>query len=366
MSGVTAASEPEPRPRERTALKWVTLALATGAAVTLAPLWAPLVLAAWFAHLVEPLVQRFQRRVGGRRRIAAWVVIALVFAILVPLLGMLASLALAGAGLIQTITESPEGQSALETLVSREVNGPDDVMQLLDRQHLLGAARQYGGVAWSTLVRLLGTVTAAVVGLFVFIYGSYALLIDGKRAWAWFERHSPIVPAHARRLAAAFHETGRGLVIGTGLTALAQGVLATVTYLLLGVPRGLVLGGLTFFAAFIPSFGTALVWVPVAIGLALTGDVARALILVVVGVFVIGLVDNILRPVLARWGKLDLPVFLLIIAIFGGFAVFDAWGLVLGPLLVRLAVEVLAIAREQGLVGGAPDRDPGAAGEQGG
>jgi predicted PurR-regulated permease PerM len=106
----------------------------------------------------------------------------------------------------------------------------------------------------------------------------------------------------------------------------------------------LVLGLLTCIASLIPSVGTALVWVPIAVGLALAGKTVSAAVLAAVGVFVIGTVDNVLRPVFARFGKLDLSSFALLVSIFGGLAIFGTGGLILGPLFVRLAKEALMIA----------------------
>ncbi|MEO8877725.1 MAG: AI-2E family transporter, partial [Polyangiaceae bacterium] len=142
-------------------------------------------------------------------------------------------------------------------------------------------------------------------------------------------------------------ETGRGLLVGVGLTGLVQGVIATVAYFALGVPRALVLGLLTCLASVIPSVGTALVWVPIAIGLGLSGRTGSAAILVGIGVLVIGTIDNVLRPVFSRFGKLELPSFVLLVSIFGGLALFGTWGFLLGPLLVRLAKEALIISREE-------------------
>lgn len=116
----------------------------------------------------------------------------------------------------------------------------------------------------------------------------------------------------------------------------------------LGVPRALVLGALTFVASIVPAVGTSVVWLPVAVGLGLKGDYARATILLLVGALGISSVDNLTRPLFQRWGgRLDLPAVLLLFAAFGGLRAFGPAGLALGPLSLRMAREVLAIAREQ-------------------
>ncbi|MGZ5970726.1 MAG: AI-2E family transporter, partial [Polyangiales bacterium] len=99
-------------------------------------------------------------------------------------------------------------------------------------------------------------------------------------------------------------------------------------------------------AALIPSVGTGLVWVPVAIGLALSGRTTAAIAMGAIGVLVIGTVDNIVRPSFSRYGQLRLPTFLILVAILGGFAIFGPWGLILGPLSIRMAMEALSLLRE--------------------
>jgi predicted PurR-regulated permease PerM len=210
----------------------------------------------------------------------------------------------------------------------------------------------------------VATISAEVfIALFVFYAAFYAALVSGSRSHVWLLRHSPIGPRPLTRFVRAFHEAGRGLLVGTGLTALVQGALATVAYFALGVPRALVLGLFTMLASLIPSVGTALIWVPVAAGLALTGNVVKAIILAAIGVGVIGLSDNILRPVLAHTAHLEMNATVVLIAMLGGLSAFGAFGLFLGPLLVRLAMEALAIAREADVfdrrLAGVPPPPPG-------
>ena len=136
-----------------------------------------------------------------------------------------------------------------------------------------------------------------------------------------------------------------GILIGVGLTNASQALLAIIVYLSLGVPRAVVLGLLTGIAGFVPITGTALIWAPVAAGLYFTDHPAKAIVMVAFGV-VISTMDNVLRPIFARYGKLDLPVYLLFLSVFGGLAVWGVFGAVLGPLVLRMAIEALALVRE--------------------
>jgi predicted PurR-regulated permease PerM len=161
-----------------------------------------------------------------------------------------------------------------------------------------------------------------------------------------------------RRLHDAFFETGRGLFIGIGGSGLLQAIIATIAYLALSVPHPLQLGMLTFCASIVPGIGTAIVWAPIAVGLAVTGHVPSAIVLAAVGLGVIGTVDNLARPILARRGHLQLPAYVVIVSMFAGIQVIGAWGLFIGPLVVRFAKAALE-SKQPGttssdLPGGAP------------
>jgi predicted PurR-regulated permease PerM len=119
-----------------------------------------------------------------------------------------------------------------------------------------------------------------------------------------------------------------------------------IAYVALGVPQGWVLGPMTGIASVIPLLGSAMIWAPVAVGLLLSEHPVKAAILVVVGVGLIGTIDNLLRPVFARMGALQMPMLLLFVSAFGGLIVLGAWGAIMGPLVVRLTIEALAMIKK--------------------
>lgn len=322
----------------------VLVLLAAAAAATLAPFGPWLILALWFGGLARPLHRRWLRRLGGRHRAAAVLTTLLFLVVLTPPAILAVSLVRDGVDLGHRVLKSGSSRQALEAIVAPDGAG-GGASQLWDAKRILGMVQEHGSQAWDLVTTAAGAASSLAVGLFIFFWGSYAVLADGSEAYDWFEDHLPVQPAHFARLAAAFRETGRGLLVSVGLTGLAQTVVATLAYAVLGVPRALVLGLFTLLASVIPSVGCALVWVPVAAALALTGQPGKGIILAVVGVGVVSTIDNVLRPVFAGYGNLKLPSFVLLVAMFGGLAVFGGWGLLLGPLLVRLAKEGLEIAR---------------------
>src|SRR5262249_37907949 len=161
--------------------------------------------------------------------------------------------------------------------------------------------------------------------LLILVTGMYGVLVSGRGWYAWLEKHAPIAPANLARYGAAFIETGRGLWFGIVGAGMLQSLVATIAYLVLGVPSALALGLLTLLFSVIPAIGTALVWVPVAAGLAITGRTGAAIALGIIGVTLIGTVDNIARPFLTRRGQLQLPTWIVLIAMFGGVELIGGW-----------------------------------------
>jgi len=333
-----------PAARENSALRWLVGGLTLAASATLVPFWAPLILAAWGAIIAWPLQHRLSKALRRPQLTAAVLTALLVLVILLPV--AIATLSLSGSAIAlgQRLTESKSGAEALKTLSSGDATGLN--LKQLDPQHVLDLIRRHGATALGAARTIFGAVSVALIGLVVFVAGFYTFLTQGKQARDWLLERSPLSHAHFHRLANVFAEVGRGLVVGVGLTALSQGAVATVGYLVTGVPQALVLGLVTVFASLIPSVGAALVWAPVCAGLALTGRPGAALAMLVIGLFV-SVVDNLLRPFFARYAELRMHSLVLFVAMLGGIVLLGTWGLLLGPLLVRCASEGLSMLREQ-------------------
>ena len=330
--------------RQVSALRWLVAGLTVVAAAVLVPFWAPLVLAAWGAIIASPLQQRLTRSLRRPRLAAALLTALLVFVLLLPI--AVATLSLSGSAIAlgQRLTESKSGAEALKTLSSGDATGFD--LKQLDPEHVLNLLRQHGATALGAMRKIFGAASVALIGLVVFVAGFYTFLTEGKQAHAWLLERAPLSHAHFHRLANVFAEVGRGLLVGVGLTALSQGAVATIGYLVTGVPQAFVLGLVTMFASLVPSVGAALVWIPVTTALALSGRPGAALAMLLIGLFV-SVVDNLLRPLFARYAELRMHSLVLFIAMLGGIVLFGTWGLLLGPLLVRWAGEGLSMLREQ-------------------
>jgi predicted PurR-regulated permease PerM len=308
------------------------------------PFWMPLVLAAWTAMIARPLHLTLSKRIRRRRGSAALVTVLLVVTFLTPFLIATLSLTSAAVELGQHLLETRDGAAALRALASSDRATALDFSHL-NLQQLAGLARQHGASALAMANTLFGAATVVAIGVVVFVSAFYTFLLEGPRLHEWLLVHSPLERGQFHRLSSVFDEVGRGLLVGVGLTALLQGAAATIGYLALGVPQPLVLGLVTVFASLIPSVGSGLVWGPVAAGLFISGRPGAALAMLVMGC-IVSLVDNVMHPLLAKYGQLRMHGLLLFMAMLGGIAAFGAGGLIIGPLCVRFAIEGLAMLRE--------------------
>jgi len=329
---------PWTRDPKRIAFFVVAAVLLYGTYEVFRPFAASIVLGAWAAHLSRPLFFRLSRAFGGREKAAGVLTFALILALVAPLVLAVMTMIPAARALLEQLRGATRGRDVLSALVSGGSTG--------GKLDVVGLAKDYGASASRALAVVASTSADVLIGAFVCFATFFALLVQGERAYAWFEERGPLRPEIFKRFSCAFYEAGRGLLVGTGLTALVQGVLAGVIYACLGVPRAVLLGLLSVVGALIPITGPAIVWIPVAAGLALTGHPGKALILVVLALVVVGTVDNLMRPWLSRRAHVGLSTTVVLIAIFGGMVAFGPWGLLLGPLVVRLAKEGLEIARD--------------------
>jgi predicted PurR-regulated permease PerM len=327
---------------KRVALFILIAVLLYGAYEVFRPFAASIIVGAWAAHLSRPLFFRTSRALGGREKAAALLTLALLVLLVAPLVLAATTLVPAARALLDELRGATGGRDVLSALVSGDAKEGG-------RLDFVGLAKDYGAGASKALGVIAGASADALIGAFVCFTTFYALLVKGERAYAYVEERGPFRPEVTRRMANAFYESGRGLLVGTGLTALVQGVLCGITYAVLGVPRAVLLGLLSVVAALVPITGPALVWVPVAAGLALTGHPVKAAILVGVALALVGTIDNLMRPWLSKRAHVGLSTTVVLISIFGGMVVFGPWGLLLGPLVVRLAKEALEIARDDDL-----------------
>lgn len=176
-----------------------------------------------------------------------------------------------------------------------------------------------------------------VIEFFVMLYLLFFLLRDGRDLADRAASALPLKPEHTKRLLDQFAIVVRATVKGNVVVALVQGALGWLAFWFLGIGGALLWGAVMALLSLLPAVGAALVWAPVAIYLVATGSVLPGLGLTAWGVLVIGLVDNVLRPILV--GKeTRMPDWLVLIATLGGLSLFGPSGFVIGPVIAAIFI----------------------------
>jgi predicted PurR-regulated permease PerM len=308
--------------------------------VTVMPILPPVLLGALLAAFATPLRVRLERRFPGRTVAAAAITVLLVVAVLVPIGVIMMLIAERLVAVMERLPALAAWIDSADGLQGYLADKP--FLQRLKPADLGGQIQAAVGWVGGAIPGVVSGVFETMLSFFLTMVTTYYLLRDGRWVLARVERALPLEPHHTRAIIDEFELVGRAVVAGTLGTACAQGLLAGIGYWLLDVPEALLFGGLTVVVAVIPVVGSAGVWVPIAIWLAASGEMTRALILVGFGTLIVGTVDNVLRPILSKEGLHFHPL-LIFLALFGGIAAFGASGLYLGPLFVALFVALARI-----------------------
>jgi predicted PurR-regulated permease PerM len=167
---------------------------------------------------------------------------------------------------------------------------------------------------------------------FLFLY--FCVCSEGT---AWYRKIVRAVPIEydIETLLSRLASSASGLFWGVAGTCLAQGMVGGIIFLLMGLPSPLLIAALISFCALIPVIGTAIIWAPFALWLAINGAGLKALILTLCGIFVIGSMDNITRPLLTKISGAQLSTLTVTLGAIGGLTVFGLTGLVIGPLVIE-------------------------------
>jgi predicted PurR-regulated permease PerM len=174
---------------------------------------------------------------------------------------------------------------------------------------------------------------------FLMLYILFFFLRDGTQLVATLIRVLPLGDVRERQLLAKFAEVSLATIKGTLVVGVVQGAIGAVLFWALGIPAPVFWGTIMAMFSVLPAVGPGLVWLPAAVILLGMGQIVKGIILIAAGVLVIGLVDNVLRPILVGRDT-QMPDYLVLLATLGGLAVFGVSGFVIGPVVAAFFLVV--------------------------
>ncbi len=184
-----------------------------------------------------------------------------------------------------------------------------------------------------------------IIGLFVMLYVLFFFFRDNRRIIEKLIRTLPFGDERERRLFSKFAAVSRATVKGTLVIGIIQGSLGGILFAITGLTAPIFWGAIMTVLSIIPAVGASLVWIPAAIYLFIAGDIWQAVVMVIGGSVFIGLIDNILRPILV--GKdTKMPDALVLISTLGGLTIFGISGFVIGPIIAALFLVVWEMFEE--------------------
>jgi len=330
--------------REHRVLLVLVVAISFALGWVLLPFYGTLLWSTIIALLFAPLHRRLLQRLRHQRSLAALLtVLTAAVIVVVPFAILSATLAQEAAGLVARIQSG-------ETSPVPYLRGVFDALPGWSATLL----EHFGLADFDTLQRLLGTKLEQASGfianqafsigqstfdfaasLLITPYLAFFLIRDGDRIVHAMRRALPLTPTHKQELLDKFSAVIRSTVRGNMIVAAIQGALGGLAFWFLGVRGALLWAVVMAFLSLLPAIGAALVWLPVAIWLFVTGAIWQSIALAAWGMFVIGLVDNLLRPILV--GKATLmPDYVVMITTLGGMVLFGIHGFVLGPVIAAM------------------------------
>jgi predicted PurR-regulated permease PerM len=305
------------------------------------PFLAPLAWAAIFALALNPLRAGLTARLGPGRA-ALIITIGTGIVIVGPLavfVSMLADDLPRVLDFLQKLPQSttPDQIREVWTMVRARspIALPPDPTTLLTQ-----AAQSAVAFLAPRLGAVLADAAATLVSLFIMLFALFFLLRDAERIAELVRTLLPFPEEERDQLITEAHDLVIASV-GAGLTVSAvQGVIGGIAFWALGAGAPVAWGVAVAICSLIPAVGASIVWAPVALWWLLTGEVVRGVILIIVGAGVIGLVDNVLRPVLLS-GRTSVSGLIVFIGLLGGVSAFGFVGLVLGPIVLVIAGTLL-------------------------
>src|SRR5690606_13040005 len=329
------------------------------ALVTIAFLWLirgflqPIFWAVALGIIVYPLHARIEARLAPRRALAAATsMLLVVLIVIVPLIGIVGAVTSEATSLVQRFNQQPIELNQVYAAIDARL---PQLTALLDRLRIDPASIESRVAEAAVAATRFIAARALAIGqdtlritvfFFLMLYLLFFFLRDGQRILDGLVRALPLGDERERHLLGRFAEVSRATIKGTLVVGVVQGAIGGVAFWALGLAAPVTWGVVMALLSILPAVGPALVWAPAAIYLVATGSVFAGIALALIGVLVIGLVDNLLRPVLVGRDT-RLPDYLILLSTLGGLTAFGLAGVVIGPIIAAFFLSCWEMAQEE-------------------
>lgn len=320
-------------------------------------LWPFLSSMAWagvIALATRPMYGWYLRRVGGRENLAAAIATVTVTLLIVLPLVIVALLFIGQA--TQVLITLQKLTAAGHIPGREEILANPHVVSLIEKYPylaeldfkpiLLGAMNTVSTLVVGASKILVLNVITGLFKLFLMIAILFFAFRDGHKIAAAFWDIVPFKESDKVILESTVRRVVSAVLYGIVLTFIVQGILGGIGFAIVGIPSPVFFGAIMIICAFIPVVGTAIVWVPAALYLLVMGSPGKALILTIWGIAVVSSIDNFIRPYFIST-RSKIPLLVILLGVLGGLATMGFLGIIVGPLLFTVSLELFRVYREE-------------------
>ncbi|MBF0467324.1 MAG: AI-2E family transporter [Desulfamplus sp.] len=312
----------------------------------------PLIIAIILSVLTHPIYEWIRLKCNDRKNLAAFISsVLLIMVIIVPLFLVFSAVIRQGIisvsainrwiadGNIERVAQTPMISHSLN-LLREQMDGT--LFKGVDFQSLMVTVSSYAGELMMNQSKyLISNISSVIVKFFLMTFIFFFVIQDQKKIFDYIFHLSPLSSTHEKILIEKIKAVAKSALLGTLVTAISQGTAGGIAFAICGLP-GFFWGAVMAFASLIPFVGTSLIWGPAVIWLFLSGSWPYALFLTIWSVFVVGTIDNVVRPLFMK-GSAGMGTLLIFFSIIGGLNYFGITGLLYGPMIFGLTIVLLYI-----------------------
>jgi len=336
------------------------LLLILGVALTLAyivlrPFVDILVVGVVLAALTRPIYVRLLRSCRGRTTLAALLTAGLIFTCcIIPIFFFLGSLLAQGVQSVNAL-QARLASTDFNALFSHDAIAPYlqwvqehlrflDLKKLALQADLIDISKSAGQMLLDSGTKIIGNVFVLTMNFVILMFVLFFLIRDGERMFERLRYLLPLTTDQENRIFRQLDDVAKSVILGAFIIALAQGVAGGLGLFIVGI-QPFFWGCMMGFASLIPVVGTALIWLPVALYLILTGHWQWGVFLIGWGAVVVSGIDSVIRPILMQ-NRSKMSTFWVFLSIIGGIKFFGALGILYGPLVLGFAMVMLSLYAE--------------------
>ena len=318
-----------------------------------------IILAALLAIIFSPVHLKIEKKMGGRKNTAAFFsCILITLVVVLPLVVMIIALIGQGINSFNAIYDwvatgqyqKLMGHPVITGLLALVDRWLPDVQKLFPNMQLenlqidkmvMNLTGSVGKLLIDQGGNLAGNLSILVGKFFMMLFAFFFFIRDEEKIKNAVFHLIPLSASQEEKILTKIKTVAKSALLGTLVTALAQGAAGGIAFWIAGLP-GFFWGMMMAFASLIPMVGTALIWIPAAVYLFISGHPGYGVFMIVWCIVVVGMIDNLVRPLFMQGGA-DMSTLLIFFAILGGLNYFGLIGLLYGPLIFGLAMVLLYI-----------------------